>query len=169
MAGTEPLQFGGSGHGDGVGDPDNSAAEDHLAAQGGDETGDAHLCDPEAVPCADQSADSQGQQHGCPPGEAPLLERDGHDHAAETSNGAGGQGDVADNDNHQHTDSQDQNVSVTGQQVLEVRGGYHFTTGGDVEENDQGNQRNDHRVFVQALAQHFFDLFHKKIPSFPSL
>ena len=167
MTGTEPLQFGRSGNRDGVRDPNDSAAENHRAAQGGDEAGDAHLGHPEAVPGADQRTDAQAQQHRGPPGEIPLLEGDGHDHAAETGHRADRQVDVAHDDDHQHTDGQDQHVGVARQQVLEIGGGDHFTAGGDVEEDDQGDQCDDHRIFVQALAQHFLELFHETIPSFP--
>ena len=86
MTCTEPLQFGRCGNRNGMRDPNDSAAENHCTAQGSNEAGDAHFCNPEAVPCANQSADGQGQQHSCPPGEIPLLERYCHDHTAETGN-----------------------------------------------------------------------------------
>ena len=33
---------------------------------------------------------------------------------------------MTDDDDHQHTDGQDQHVGITGQQVLEIGGGDHF-------------------------------------------
>ena len=76
---------------------------------------------------------------------------------------------MTDDNDHQHTDGQNQHVGITGQQVLEIGGGDHFAVRGNVEENDQSDQGNDHRVFVEAFSQYFLYLFHKKIPSFPSL
>ena len=169
MTGTKPFQFRRSGDGDRVGNPDDRAAENHHAAQGGDKTGNAHLCHPEAVPCANQHTDSHAQQHRCPPGEIPFLECDGHDHSAETGNGTNGQVDLADDDDHQHTDGQNQHIRITRQKILEIGGGNHFSARGNIEENDQCNQRDYHRVFMQVVSQHFFDFVHKTIPSFPSL
>ena len=169
MTGAEPFQFRRSGDGDGVGDPDDSAAENHHAAQGSDKTGNTHLCHPEAVPCANQNTDSHAQQHRCPPGEIPFLECDGHDHSAETGNGTDGQVNLTDDNDHQHTNSQNQHVRITRQKILEIGGGNHFSARGNIEENDQCNQRDYHRVFMQVVSQHFFNFVHKTIPSFPSL
>ena len=44
---------------------------------------------------------------------------------------------MADNDDHQHTDCQNQHVGITGQQVLEIGGGDHFAVRGNVKEDNQ--------------------------------
>ena len=44
---------------------------------------------------------------------------------------------MADNDDHQHTDGQNQHVGITGQQVLEIGGGDHFAVRGNVKEDNQ--------------------------------
>ena len=146
-AGADPVVAGGQGAlGLGLQDDIAQAAAHQHGSQGDDEGGNLQLGDEEADEHAEGSAHSQSSQHGNGSADTEVDDQGTGHSAAGSDHGANAQVDVTGQNTQQHTDSQNDNVAVLHDQVVDVHGGQVLALGKDREENVNDNQHDHHAI-----------------------
>ena len=146
-AGANPVVAGGQGTlGLGLQDDVAQAAAHQHGSQGDDEGRNLHVSNEETDEQAEQQADAQSAQH-CHGGAPAQIHNQGTgNRTGGSDHGANAQVDVTGQNTQQHTDSQNDNVAVLHDQVVDVHGGQVLALGKDREENVNDNQHDHHAI-----------------------
>ena len=135
-------------------DDQRQAAEEQHARQRHDERRDADVRHPEAVPGADHRPEDEAQHDREEPRHVVLGHQDRAHGTHERGDRPDGQVDVAGHDHDHHADGQDQDLGVLHHQVGDVDGLEQHPVGGDLEEDDDRREGDDHAVLPDVAAQH---------------
>ena len=87
------------------------------------------------------------------PCQQPMISPMAYDAADETDQRADGQVDVPSDDDHDHADSQNHHIGVLLDETRQVIGRQQQTTGNDLEENDDRDQRRENPVLTQITPE----------------
>ncbi len=147
-------------------DDEREAAEEQHARQRHDERRDPDVRDPEAVPGADRRAEEQADHDREEPRHVLLGHQDGGDRADERGDRPDREVDVPRHDHDHHADGQDQDLGVLDHQVGDVERLEQHALGGDLEEDDEHREGDDHPVLPDVAAQHREQSIHGDYLSF---